>query len=88
MAEFLRYPIDGAHVRFVRDTSYGMMQTEIRCTRYEGHLGRVFDDGPPARHCMNSVSMQFVSLPGRLDRGALKNNGFRKDRAEQLAFNQ
>jgi peptide-methionine (R)-S-oxide reductase len=70
-------PIDRGHIAFVRDTSYGMVRTEIRCARCEGHLGHVFDDGPPPtgeRYCMNSVSMQFVSqgdpLPDRLGRGA------------------
>jgi peptide-methionine (R)-S-oxide reductase len=70
-------PIDRAHVAFVRDVSYGMVRTEIRCARCEGHLGHVFDDGPPPtgeRYCMNSVSLEFVAegepLPDRLGRGA------------------
>ena len=70
-------PIDRTHVAFVRDASYGMVRTEIRCARCEGHLGHVFDDGPPPtgeRFCMNSVSLQFVprgeALPDRLGRGA------------------
>jgi peptide-methionine (R)-S-oxide reductase len=70
-------PIDRSHVVFVRDTSYGMVRTEIRCARCEGHLGHVFDDGPPPtgeRYCMNSVSLRFVAdgdpLPDLLGRGA------------------
>lgn len=70
-------PVDREHVRFIEDRSYGMVRTEIRCERCEGHLGHVFDDGPPPtgeRFCMNSVSMAFVpegaALPDRLGRGA------------------
>jgi methionine-R-sulfoxide reductase len=70
-------PIDRQHVAFVRDSSYGMVRVEIRCARCEGHLGHVFDDGPPPtgeRYCMNSVSMRFVAegdpLPDALGRGA------------------
>jgi peptide-methionine (R)-S-oxide reductase len=56
-------PIDAEHLTSVRDTSYGMERVEIRCRRCDGHLGHVFDDGPPPtglRYCMNSVSLQFV----------------------------
>ena len=70
-------PIDRAHIALVRDTSYGMVRTEIRCARCQGHLGHVFNDGPPPtreRYCLNSVSLSFVgtgeALPDRLGRGA------------------
>jgi len=70
-------PVDRAHIAFVEDRSYGMVRVEIRCARCEGHLGHVFDDGPPPtgeRYCMNSVSLEFVaeneSLPDKLGRGA------------------
>jgi peptide-methionine (R)-S-oxide reductase len=69
-------PYDQSHLRFVRDTSYGMERVEIRCGRCDSHQGHVFPDGPPPtgeRYCINSVSLQFVAeghaLPDPLGRG-------------------
>ena len=51
-------------IDLTKDTTLGMIRTEITCTKCDGHLGHIFDDGPREttgkRYCVNTSSIKFV----------------------------
>ena len=57
-------PIEPANVAELKDTSHGMVRTEVRSAHGDSHLGHLFPDGPRdrggLRYCINSASLRFV----------------------------
>ena len=57
-------PIVPTNINELRDTTYGMVRTEVRSANGDSHLGHVFNDGPVdqcgLRYCINSASLRFI----------------------------
>jgi peptide-methionine (R)-S-oxide reductase len=57
-------PLESANVVERPDRMLGMSRIEFRSQHGKGHLGHVFDDGPPdaggLRYCINSAALRFV----------------------------
>lgn len=55
-------PVEGDGIAEHRDTTHGMVRTEIRCAACEAHLGHVFEDGPRPtglRYCVNGNALDL-----------------------------
>jgi peptide-methionine (R)-S-oxide reductase len=55
-------PVEEGHVATAPDNTLFMRRTEVLCARCGGHLGHVFEDGPPPtglRYCMNGLALAF-----------------------------
>jgi peptide methionine sulfoxide reductase msrA/msrB len=69
-------PISGTNLKELKDTSHGMIRTEVKSHSGDSHLGHVFPDGPSEkqggtglRYCINSASLDFIPVEKLEERG-------------------